>query len=81
MLTALFCIFLAYILYRFIFHFVVPIWRTTRQVKRGFRDMQERMNSQMGQYGQPQEPARHSAGSPSKPKQQGDYIDFEEVKE
>lgn len=56
--------------YRLIFDFVLPIYRTTRQVRRGFRDMQERMN------GQPAEP---QPASKPKGKQVGDYIDYEEV--
>lgn len=45
-----------YVLYRFIFNFVVPIARTTRQVKQQFRNMQEmHQQAQDGQagYGQP----------------------------
>ncbi|MBN9383145.1 MAG: DUF4834 family protein [Chitinophagaceae bacterium] len=45
-----------YVLYRFIFNFVVPIARTTRQVKQQFRNMQEmHQQAQGGQngYGQP----------------------------
>jgi len=59
--------------YRLIFDFILPIYRTTRQVRRGFRDMQDRMN---GQAAEPQ-----SASKPKEEKKVGDYIDFEEVKE
>ena len=47
-----------YVLYRFIFNFVVPIARTTRQVRQQFRNMQEmHQQAQEGQngYGQGQE--------------------------
>jgi lipopolysaccharide export LptBFGC system permease protein LptF len=39
-----------YILYRFIFNFVVPIARTTRQVKQQFRNMQEMHQQQQGHF-------------------------------
>ncbi|TCJ17043.1 hypothetical protein EPD60_06955 [Flaviaesturariibacter flavus] len=84
MLAVLFYIFLAYLLFRFVFGFLVPIIRTTRQVKRGFREMNERMGSFGGQH--PED--LHSAQAPgqrsqvnSKAPSKDDYIDFEEIKE
>ena len=76
MLTYLFYFFLAYLLYRLVFNFIIPIYRTTRQVKKGFREMHERMN------GRPQNNTQQNASAPKgsdKPKV-GEYIDFEEVK-
>lgn len=61
-------------LYQLVFKFILPIYRTTKQVRRGFTDMQERMNGQTGQpFSKP-----HAA---PKNKPVGDYIDFEDVKE
>lgn len=68
-------ILLAYILYRFVVGFVIPVYRTTRQVKKEFREMQERMNGQMKHQ---EQPAPEQYTEPKKPV--GDYIDFEEVK-
>ena len=72
---------LAYILYQVIFKLVIPVYLTTRKIKKGFREMQEKMQQQAGG----QQPAngfnakpKSSASTPS-PKA-GDYIDFEEVK-
>ncbi len=67
-----------YLLYRFVFNFLLPVVRATRQVRQQFRNMQG------GEPGQPTSgPAkpggageRHS--SPKGPKE--DYIDFEEIK-
>jgi hypothetical protein len=55
--------------------------RTTRQVKKSFRQMQEQMNGQYnqqaaGNYGYSQQA---TAGSAAK-KDDEDYIEFEEVK-
>ncbi|MDB5251362.1 MAG: hypothetical protein JWP27_531 [Flaviaesturariibacter sp.] len=74
-MSMLIYLFLAYLLYQLIFRFIVPIWRATRQVKKGFRDMQERMNTGAA----PEEPAQ--AGGSSRAVAKGDYIDFEEVKD
>ena len=73
MLLFFFYFFLAYMLYQLVFKFILPIYRTTKQVRRGFRDMQDRMNGHTPETGAPA----------SKPAQKpvGDYIDFEEVKD
>lgn len=72
----LFYLFLAFLLYKFVFGFVIPVYKTTQKVKRGFRDMQERMK-QPGNH-----PEQPSSPKPDKKKDKvGDYIDFEEVKD
>jgi hypothetical protein len=80
MLRILLFIFLGYLLFQFIFRFLIPVIRTTRQVKRGFREMNSRMNEFMSQQGtQSSEPAKPQADKKEK-SQAGDYIDFEEIK-
>lgn len=61
--------------YQLVFKFILPIYHTTRQVRRGFRDMQEQRN---GYADGPAFPKPHAA---KKKEPAGDYIDFEEVKE
>ena len=71
-----------YLLYRFVFNFLLPVVRTTKQVRQQFRNMQEGMggeqqpfnNSERVQTQQKQE--RASGGKPPA----SDYIDFEEIK-
>jgi hypothetical protein len=71
-----------YLLYRFVFNFLLPVVRTTRQVRQQFRNMQEGMNGGP----QSQQPDREYFESaqkqdrPSKKPPAGDYIDFEEIK-
>ncbi|RZJ99071.1 MAG: hypothetical protein EOO46_22905, partial [Flavobacterium sp.] len=45
-LSFLFFTLLAYLLFRVVFDFVIPIYKTTKKVKRTFREMNERMNQQ-----------------------------------
>ena len=52
-----------YILYRFIFNFVVPIARTTRQVKQQFRNMQEMHQQQQGHFQDAYGPYQGQSGS------------------
>lgn len=66
-------IILAWLLYQFIFKLVIPVYYTSRKIKKGFREMQERMNEQYRQ--QEASPAQKPSKAPA-----GDYIDFEEIK-
>ena len=70
---------LIWFLYNFIFKFVVPVYRTTRQMKDKFREMQSRMQDQAGQQ---QEFSKTSASAPNSSSKatKEDYIDFEEIK-
>jgi hypothetical protein len=68
---------LIYVIYKVVFQFVLPVFNTTRELKKGFREMQQKMNEQMKQ----QQQQASTATQPQAPKEPvGDYIDFEEVK-
>ncbi len=71
-----------YLAYRVIFHLVIPIYRTTKQVKKGFREMQEQMNEQVRQQqqGQASTKQQDQSSSYNKKAPAEDYIDFEEIK-
>ncbi|PUZ28457.1 hypothetical protein DCC81_02945 [Chitinophaga parva] len=82
----LFIVFIGYLLYKFVFNFVVPLFRTTRQVRRQMQDFQQAMQEQARQQQQAQQQMYNNmqqqqanAGQPKRPIE-GDYIDFEEVK-
>ena len=64
----------AIILYKLIFDFVIPIYRTSKQIKRKFRDMHQQMGGQANGFD------THHQQQPSKKPSQKDYIDFEEIK-
>lgn len=77
-LRYLFYAFLIYLTYRLVFHLIIPIYKTTKQVKQQFREM----NSRMGDHINNQNANQQTSTSTSENKDQvGDYIDFEEVKE
>jgi hypothetical protein len=69
---------LAWFLYNLIFRLIIPVYKTTRQVKKKFREMNDRMQEeQMKQQGFDQQTnAQKSSPAP----RSSDYIDFEEVK-
>jgi hypothetical protein len=68
-------LFLIYMLYKFIFEFIIPIYNTSRKVQKQFNQMQEKMNKQ-------QQDAAAPPSSPTgkTPGTEGEYIDYEEVK-
>ena len=62
---------------------IIPIYRSTKQIKKQFGEMKENMqNMQQGNSnGQSQSPPANPTQSTSAtPEKEGDYIDFEEVK-
>jgi hypothetical protein len=68
---------LAWVLYQFIFKLVIPVYSATRKIKKGFREMNSRMEEQMRQQ---QSPSNPQQPSPQPKPKAGEYIDFEEVK-
>jgi hypothetical protein len=90
----LFLAIVVYLLYRFVFNFLLPVFRATRQVREQFRNMQGPANDVGGSSQRPfsADPSRpgqvdSAGGRPgqaankrsSKPPAE-DYIDFEEIK-
>ena len=68
----------AYILYNFIFKLVIPVYMASRKIKKGFSEMQSKMQEQMKQ--QQGFSAQGTAADPAPKAKAGDYIDFEEIK-
>lgn len=85
MLKTVLLILLAYIAYRFIFGFLIPVTRATRTVRRQFKAAQEQMEAQMRAHQQAQETrqqefARSKEAAPADNYKTSEYIDFEEIK-
>jgi hypothetical protein len=71
--------FLIYLAYQFLFKFLIPVFRTTQQVKKDVRAKNDRMN----EFARAQRNmAEAKSKSPDKSSKEpiGDYIDFEEIK-
>ena len=71
-------ILLIYILYKLVFDFIIPLYQTTKRVKKQFGEMQNKMQEQMNAYNQQQN------AQSAKPKQEAvnkeEYIDYDEIK-
>jgi hypothetical protein len=74
-----------YFLYRFIVGFVIPVYRSTKQVRNRMHEMQDRMNDHIRQQQQrystnkAEQPSKETSKNQTKGKE-GEYIDYEEVK-
>lgn len=77
MLRYLFYAFLIFLAYRLVFHLIIPIYKTSKQIKKQFREMNSRMEDHINQQQANQQTADPQ---PENKKVGGDYIDFEEVK-
>ncbi|HEV8081152.1 MAG TPA: hypothetical protein VGP43_10585 [Chitinophagaceae bacterium] len=75
-------IILLYFLYKLIFDFIIPIYQTSKRVKKQFGEMQSKMQDQMNTFNQQQNPAGNNRDKTTsqEPTKKEDYIDYEEVK-
>ena len=75
---------LFYLLYRFIVGFLVPLFRTTGQMRQQFHNMKEQANRETDHPPHPGNGTAGTNGMSDNPKsgssKVGEYIDFEEVK-
>ena len=69
-------LFLLYILYKLIFDFIIPIYQTTKKVKKQFGEMHNKMQEQMNAYNRQQ----NSQAAEKEEAKKEDYIDYEEIK-
>ena len=72
-------LFVLYLIYKLIFELIIPLAKTTKQVKKQFGDMNAQMQEKMNQ--QQKNGNYNTRDTPVQPKSKNeDYIDFEEVK-
>lgn len=68
---------LLYILYRLVVNFVIPTYRNVRKIRQQFQQMQQNMQQQ---FDQQQEVRQTPPKQQDVTVQEGEYIDFEEIK-
>ena len=82
MITIVYII-LAWLLFNFITKFVIPVYRTTKQVKQQFKNMADAQKQYQAQNNPQNQPSQNNAAPTSNTlntENVGEYIDFEEVK-
>jgi hypothetical protein len=72
--------FLVYFLYKVLFELILPVFNTTRKMRKDFKNMQGRMNDFMKNQQQDNNKQNKSGEFPEAKNKSGDYIEFEEVK-
>ncbi len=76
-------LFILYLVYKLVFDLIIPVAKTTKQVKKQFGDMSAQMQEKMKQHEQQQNNNYNTTKPPVHPQtttKSDDYIDFEEVK-
>lgn len=71
-------LFVLYLLYKLVFELIIPVAKTTKQVKKQFVDMSAQMQEKMNQ--QQSTGYNNTKTTPTPSTKNEDYIDFEEVK-
>lgn len=75
-------IILIYILYKLIFDFIIPIYQTSKKVKKQFGEMHNKMQDQMNKFNAQQSASGKTAADNIKqPGYKEEYIDYEEIKD
>jgi hypothetical protein len=76
-------IFVFYILYKLIFDFIIPVYKTSKRMRDQVGQMQQKMQEEQQRRQFERDgyipPSDNNAGGPKRPADK-DYIEFEEVK-
>jgi Sec-independent protein translocase protein TatA len=70
-----------YILYKLIFHFIIPLYKSSKKVRSAMSEMQAKMQEQQRAQGtQNTQQARYESNKKTSTVSKDDYIDYEEIK-
>jgi hypothetical protein len=75
-----FDLFVLWLLYKLIFEFIVPVFQSAKNIRNKVQEAQVRMQQNQNQYNQ-NTYQQTTAQSTPKSSDEGEYIDFEEVKD
>jgi len=73
-------LFVLYLLYKLIFDFIIPVVKTTKQVKKQFGDMSAQMQQKMKEHEQQTASFNSTSRQTVNQDKSDDYIEFEEIK-
>lgn len=71
---------MAYLVFKLVVDFILPVYRTTQQVKQKFREMNQHTGGG-GRSAKPSANTQQKDNTGTKKSPLGEYIDFEEVKD
>ena len=76
LIRVIFELLVLYLVYKLIFDFIIPVYKTSKQVSQKMGEMQSKMNDHLNKQ---QSHTNTAAEKPAEPAKE-DYIEFEEVK-
>ena len=76
----LFELFTIYMVYKLVFGFIIPVFKTTRQMKQKMAEMHEKMREQNSTTHSSTAMPRHAENPTSQKPFSSDYIEYEEIK-
>ncbi|HVB02853.1 MAG TPA: hypothetical protein VNE41_03955 [Chitinophagaceae bacterium] len=72
-------LFFVWLIYKLVVEFIVPVYRSTKHIRKQMHDVHRNMQDQFRQ--QQQTPSNNPPPQPGPPiEKEGEYIEFEEVK-
>lgn len=69
-----------WLVYKLVFDFIVPVYQSTKQVKKQMQDIHRQMENAYRQSAPPRDTPGNTPPPPAAGKKEGEYIEFEEVK-
>ena len=73
-------LFILYLVYKLVFDLIIPVAKTTKQVKKQFVDMNAQMQEKMKEQQMPNNNFSSTKTSAQPTNKSDDYIEFEEIK-
>lgn len=70
----------AYVMYKLIFNFIVPIFLTSRKMRQQFNQARQQMDDQNNQQVHPSAEEKTHVNNTAVSSKIGEYIDFEEIR-
>ena len=70
----------AFLLYKLIFDFIIPIFITTKKMKQQFNQARQQMEDQYKQQNGDHAPHENKVNTQGSSSKIGEYIDFEEIR-
>jgi Sec-independent protein translocase protein TatA len=68
-------LFVLYIIYKFVFELIIPVYKTTKHIKKKMNEMNDHLENQ-----QRKNQSFSSSNTDKKKEKNNDYIDYEEIK-
>lgn len=73
-------LFFVWLFYKLVVEFIIPVYRSTRQIRKQMHEVHRNMQDQFRDHQQTGMPVNQPQEAASSHEKEGEYIEFEEVK-